>query len=146
MEIHAPQNPAANSCLRHIKEPLALFIKLNLVLKAVLGFFLNYLKERNCLRDKFSRFSRIFAKFTKLNLREKFNGSQFTKLNPREKKKIIFRIRNRLHQVLYQLTMVMSKIFFTRQHRKKNVNHFIISALFDLHLGIQSIIKSFITR
>ena len=26
-----------------------------------------YLKNRNCLRDKFSRFSRIFTNFTKLN-------------------------------------------------------------------------------
>ena len=148
MEIHAPQTPAANLCLRHIKELLALFIKLNLVLKTVPGFFLKYLKERNCLRDKFSRFSRIFDKFTKLNLREKSTGSQFTKLNPREKKiffLFIFRIKNRLHQVLYQLTMVMSKIFFTR-NIEKNVNHFIISALFDLHLGIRLIIKSFITR
>ena len=45
-----------------------------------------YLKERNCLRDKFSRYSRIFSKFAKLNPREKSNSSQFTKLNPREKK------------------------------------------------------------
>ena len=31
----------------------------------------DYLKERNRLRDKFLRFSRIFAKFAKLNSREK---------------------------------------------------------------------------
>ena len=42
--------------------------------------------ERNCLRDKFSRFSRIFDKFAILNPREKSTGSQFAKLNPREKK------------------------------------------------------------
>ena len=74
-----------------------------------------YLKERNCLRDKYSRFSRIFAKIPKLNPREKSTDSQFAKLNPREKKgffrfselvKLTF-----LHYVLYQLTMVMSKIF-----------------------------------
>ena len=43
-----------------------------------------YVKERNCLRDKFLRFSRIFAKFAKLNPHEKSTGSQFAKLNPRE--------------------------------------------------------------
>ena len=42
----------------------------------------NYLKERNCLRDKFSHFSQILAKFAKLNLREKSTGSQFAKSNP----------------------------------------------------------------
>ena len=42
----------------------------------------NYLKERNCLRDKFSGFSRIFAKFAKLNPCEKSTGGQFAKLNP----------------------------------------------------------------
>ena len=42
-----------------------------------------YLKERNCLRDKFSQFSRIFPKFAKLNPRKKSTGSQFVKLNPR---------------------------------------------------------------
>ena len=31
----------------------------------------DYLKERNRLRDKFLRFSRIFAKFAKLNSRHK---------------------------------------------------------------------------
>ena len=46
---------------------------------------LNYFKERNYLRDKFSRFSRIFAKFAKLNPREKSTGSQLAKLNLREK-------------------------------------------------------------
>ena len=44
-----------------------------------------YLKERNCLRDIFSGFLQIFAKFAKLNPREKSTGSQFAKLNPREK-------------------------------------------------------------
>ena len=43
----------------------------------------NYLKVRNCLRDKFSR---IFVKFAKLSPREKSTGGQFAKLNPREKK------------------------------------------------------------
>ena len=43
-----------------------------------------YVKERNCLGDKFLRFSRIFAKFAKLNPREKSTGSQFAKLNLRE--------------------------------------------------------------
>ena len=43
-----------------------------------------YLKERNCLRDKFSRFLRIFAKFAKLNPREKSTCSQFAKLNSRD--------------------------------------------------------------
>ena len=45
---------------------------------------MTYPEERNCLRDKFSRFLRIFAKFAKLNSREKSTGSQFAKLNPRE--------------------------------------------------------------
>ena len=45
-----------------------------------------YLMERNCLRDKLSRLSRIFAKFAKLKPREKSTASQFAKLNPREKK------------------------------------------------------------
>ena len=45
-----------------------------------------YLKERNCLPDKFSRFWQIFANSAKLNPREKSTGSQFVKLNPREKK------------------------------------------------------------
>ena len=54
------------------------------------GTFVNedpvvYLKEKNCLRDKFSRFSRIFPKFAKLNPHEKSTGSQFAKLNSREK-------------------------------------------------------------
>ena len=48
---------------------------------------IEYLKERNCLRDKFLRFLRIFAKFAKLSPCEKSTGSQFAKLNPREKKK-----------------------------------------------------------
>ena len=43
-----------------------------------------YLMERNCLRDKLSQFSRMFAKFAKLNPREKSTGSQFVRLNPRE--------------------------------------------------------------
>ena len=47
--------------------------------------------EKNCLQDKFSRFSRIFAKFAKLNPRENFTGSQFAKLNPRKKKYFFFR-------------------------------------------------------
>ena len=46
----------------------------------------NNLKERNCLRDKLSRFSQIFVNFAKLNPRKKSTGSQFAKLNPREKK------------------------------------------------------------
>ena len=45
-----------------------------------------YLKERNCLRDKFSRFSRVFSKFVKLNPREKSLKSQFAKIIPCEKK------------------------------------------------------------
>ena len=36
---------------------------------------LNYRKERNCLRDTFSRFSRVFVKLAKLNPREKPTGS-----------------------------------------------------------------------
>ena len=44
----------------------------------------NYLKERNHLWDKFSRISRILAKFAKLNPREKSSENQFTKINPRE--------------------------------------------------------------
>ena len=43
-----------------------------------------YLKERNHLWDKFSRFSRIFAKFAKLNPREKSSENQFAKINSRE--------------------------------------------------------------
>ena len=43
-----------------------------------------YLKERNHLWDKFSRFSRILAKFAKLNPREKSSENQFAKINPRE--------------------------------------------------------------
>ena len=46
-----------------------------------------YLNERICLRDKSSRFSRIFAKYAKLNPRKKSTGSQFAKLNPRKNKK-----------------------------------------------------------
>ena len=45
---------------------------------------ISYLTERNCLRDKFSQFSRIFPKFAKLNPREKSTGNQFAKSNPRE--------------------------------------------------------------
>ena len=48
---------------------------------------INYLKERNCLRDKLSRF---FAKFAKLNPHEKSTGSQFANLHPREKQNIFF--------------------------------------------------------
>ena len=44
----------------------------------------SYLKERNYLWDKFSRFSRIMAKFAKLNPREKSSENQFAKINPRE--------------------------------------------------------------
>ena len=47
---------------------------------------MNYVKERNCLRDKFSQYLQIFTKFAKLNPREKSTGSQLAKLNPREKK------------------------------------------------------------
>ena len=56
---------------RHGDYPLQQKTNLNLMKK--------YLKERNCLRDKVSRFSRIFAKFAKLNPREKFTVSQFSK-------------------------------------------------------------------
>ena len=52
-----------------------------------------YLKERNCLRDTFSRFLQFFAKFAKLNPREKSTGSQFANLHPREKK-LFFRFSN----------------------------------------------------
>ena len=45
---------------------------------------MNYLKERNHLWDKFSRISRILAKFAKLNPREKSSENQFAKINPRE--------------------------------------------------------------
>ena len=41
-----------------------------------------YLKERNCLRDKFSRFSQMFTKYAKLRPSEKSTDSQFAKLNP----------------------------------------------------------------
>ena len=50
----------------------------------------SYLKEKNCLRDKLSQFSRIFALFARSNPREKSTGNQFAKLNPREK--IFFRV------------------------------------------------------
>ena len=43
-----------------------------------------YLKERNHLWDKFSRFSRILDKFAKLNHREKSSENQFAKINPRK--------------------------------------------------------------
>ena len=43
-----------------------------------------YLRERNCLRDKFSQFWRTFAKFGKLNPHEKniffFRFSELAKL------------------------------------------------------------------
>ena len=45
---------------------------------------IRYLKERNHLWDKFSRISRILAKFAKLNPREKSSENQFAKINPRE--------------------------------------------------------------
>ena len=36
------------------------------------------------MRDKFLQFSQIFAKFTKINPREKSTGSRLAKLNPCE--------------------------------------------------------------
>ena len=53
----------------------------NLIQKYIIS--LKYLEEGTCFRDKFPQ---IFAKFAKLNPREKSTGSQFIKLNPREKK------------------------------------------------------------
>ena len=58
------------------------------------SFFLTYLKKKSCLRGKFSQFSRIFAKFAKLNPREKLSGSHFAKLNLREKKYFPFGFQN----------------------------------------------------
>ena len=62
-----------------------------------------YLKEKNFLRDKFLRFSRFFAKFVRLSPRRKNFFFVFRKQN------LHFYI---VHKVLYQLTMVMSKIFY----------------------------------
>lgn len=45
---------------------------------------IEYLKEKSCLREELSRVSRIFARFTKLNPREKCTSSQFAKSNPHE--------------------------------------------------------------
>ena len=80
----------------------------------------------------------FFAKFAKLNPREKSIGSQFAKLNPREKKFFLFfrisktciftlgslsvsdgRVKNTLQDIKYK----------QRQHRKKNVNLFIRNIL-----------------
>ena len=108
---------------------------------------LSYLKEGNCSQDKFSRFSRIFTKFAKLNPCEKSFGSQFAKLNLPDKFFFSFftyiftlgslsinngHVKNILQDI---------KQYKYRQHGKKNVNLFIISAPFDLPLGIQSKIK-----
>ena len=76
-----------------------------------LHLVLKYLKERNFLRDKF------FAIFTNLaDPWEKFTGSQFVKLNPCKNKDFLFRFSELaklifLHKVLYQLAMVITKIF-----------------------------------
>ena len=80
-------------------------------LKIVTPSQIIYLKERNSLRDKFLKISKIFDKFAKLNPSEKSTGSQFTKLNQRENASF-FRISKFLHSVFYKLTMVMSKIFY----------------------------------
>ena len=113
-----------------------------------------YLKERNCLRNKFSRVLRIFGKFDKLNPRQKSTGSQFVgnvfgfccccccffsffsftlgslSINDGHVKNIL--------QDIKQCEQ--------RQHRKENANLFMIFTLFDLLLGIQSRIKSFISK
>ena len=84
-----------------------------------------------------------FAKFAKLNPREKSTGDQFAKLNPREKKNIFsfFRISKTYIFTLGSLsisdghlknTLQDTKQYKQRQHRKKNVNLFIVSAPFDL--------------
>ena len=110
-------------------------------------------------KDKFSLFWRIFAKFGKLNSSKKSTGSQFAKLKPRAKKIFFFfrffRISKTYIFTLGSLSISNVHLKNTlrdirqhkqRQHRKKNVNHFIISAPFDLLLGIQSRIKYFISK
>ena len=66
--------------------------------------------ERNCLRDKFSRFSRIFAKFVKLNSRKK----KFVFFRFLELAKLAF-----LYEVPYQLKMVTSIIFYRISHNRE---------------------------
>ena len=74
------------------------------------------IKWRSCLRDKFSQFSRIFAKFAKLNPRETFTGSQLVKLDRRKKYIYINFSLFRIH-----LTMIMSKIFYRISNNRELV-------------------------
>ena len=82
------------------------------------GEWLTYLKERNCLEDKFSR---IFAQFAKLNPRQFFFFYCITYIFTSDSISINDgHVKNILQGI---------KQYKQRQHRKKNVNLFLILLL-----------------
>ena len=75
-----------------------------------------YLKKENCLRDKFSQYSRIFFQICEIKSSRKIQQQPIHEIKS-TRKKTFFRFSELakltfLHQFLHQPTMLMSKIFY----------------------------------
>ena len=106
--------------------------------KELIVLRIQFLKDRKCLRNKFSRFSRIFAKFTKLNPSEKFF---FVFQN---QQKFLATLDASINDDYVKNILQDIKQYKQREYRKKKANLFIMSAPFGLLLGIQSRIVFYI--
>ena len=115
------------------------------------------LRSKLFTRQIFAIFAN-FCQICEIKCSRKIHWQPTREINSKRKKNSFFGFSELakltfLHQVLYQLTIVMSKIFYrvlnniSRDNiEKKKVNIFIIYAPFDLLLGIQSRIKYFIFK